>query len=66
MALFTEDAVVIDEGETGMASQDSVPGAMGLPLDQYTTELYDTDRQDDDEYLVTGRLEGNFPGGTPR
>ena len=64
VALFTEDAVVIDEGEdwhgiSKIRAWREGPAARY----EYTTELYETDRRDDDEYLVTGRLEGNFPGG---
>ena len=65
VALFTEDAVVIDEGEdwhgiSKIRAWREGPAARY----EYTTELYDTVRRDDDEYLVTGSLEGNFPGGS--
>ena len=33
-------------------------------LYQYTTEVFGTHPTDEDEYLVTGRIEGNFPGGS--
>ena len=32
--------------------------------DQYTTEVFGMDGIGEDELLATGRLEGNFPGGT--
>jgi ketosteroid isomerase-like protein len=64
VALFTDDAVVTDEGEdwhgiSKIRAWREGPAARY----EYTTELYATNRRDDDEYLVTGRLEGNFPGG---
>ena len=63
--LFADDATVIDEGEerhgtaairawqTGAASKYT-----------YTTEITTTKALGPDRYLVTGRLTGNFPGGT--
>src|SRR6476646_2216912 len=63
-ALFTEDAVVIDEGETWQGISKIRAWREGPAARyEYTTEVYDTHRSDDDEHLVTGRLEGNFPGG---
>ncbi len=63
--LFADDATVIDEGEerhgtagirawqTGAASKNT-----------YTTEITSAEALAPDRYLVTGRLTGNFPGGT--
>ncbi len=31
---------------------------------QYTTQVHDTRRLDEESSLVTGHLTGNFPGGT--
>ena len=65
VALFTDEAVVVDEGQTyhGKASirgwQEGVASKY-----QYTTQVRDTKRLDEQSYLVTGRLTGNFPGGT--
>ena len=63
--LFADDATIIDEGEerhgtaairawqTGAASKYT-----------YTTEITTSKALGPDRYLVTGRLTGNFPGGT--
>jgi ketosteroid isomerase-like protein len=65
VALFTEDAVVVDEGETQRGIRKVRAWREGPAARYtYTTELFDTDRTGEDDYLVTGRLEGNFPGGT--
>jgi hypothetical protein len=65
VALFTADAVVIDEGKTqrgvGMIRDWQEGDASHY---QYTTEVFDIDSTGKDQYLVTGRLTGNFPGGT--
>jgi ketosteroid isomerase-like protein len=65
LALFTDDAVVVDEGETWRGI-DKIRAWREGPASRYnyTTEVFGTDRTSEDEYLVTGRLEGNFPGGT--
>jgi ketosteroid isomerase-like protein len=65
LALFAEDAVVVDEGETHRGISKIRAWREGpASRYEYTTEVFDTDRISDDEYLVTGRIEGNFPGGT--
>jgi ketosteroid isomerase-like protein len=65
VSLFADDATVIDEREerhgaaairvwqTGAASKYT-----------YTTEITGSEALGPDRYLVTGRLTGNFPGGT--
>ncbi|MEV4631436.1 nuclear transport factor 2 family protein [Micromonospora sp. NPDC049523] len=63
VACFTEDAVVVDEGRTrrGRAEirqwRDEVATAY-----EYTVEILGAEPAGADEYLVTTRLEGNFPG----
>jgi hypothetical protein len=65
VALFSDDASVVDEGETHR-------GAAGIRAWQigpaskytYTTQVLDTDVLNADRHVVTGRLTGNFPGGT--
>jgi ketosteroid isomerase-like protein len=65
VALFTDEAVVVDEGQTyhGTAEirgwQESAASKY-----QYTTQVSGTERIGEQSYLVTGRLTGNFPGGT--
>ena len=63
--LFTDDAVVIDEGKTrrGTAEirdwQDHAASEY-----QYTTTVLDRVPDGDTACAVTVRLDGNFPGGT--
>jgi ketosteroid isomerase-like protein len=65
VALFTDDAEVVDEGKTWRGIRMIRAWREG-PASQYeyTTELFDTDQTGKNEYLVTGSLEGNFPGGS--
>ena len=65
VAFFTDDAVVVDEGNT-WSGISKIRAWREWPASryQYTTEVFETDRTGEDEYLVTGRLEGNFPGRT--
>jgi uncharacterized protein (TIGR02246 family) len=65
VALFTDDAVVVDEGETWRGINEIRAWREG-PASQYeyTTDVLDVVSDGEDEYVATGRLEGNFPGGT--
>jgi uncharacterized protein (TIGR02246 family) len=65
VALFADDAVVVDEGETWRGI-DEIRAWRDGPASkyEYTTEVFDTEPTGEDGYVVTGRLEGNFPGGT--
>jgi hypothetical protein len=65
VALFSDEAVVVDEGQTYHGSEEIRgwrEGAASAYL--YTTQVYGTKRLDEESYIVTGRLTGNFPGGT--
>jgi ketosteroid isomerase-like protein len=65
VALFTDDAVVVDEGQTrrGIAEiKDWQVGAASRY--EYTTEVAGIVAVGEDRYRATGSLEGNFPGGT--
>jgi ketosteroid isomerase-like protein len=65
LALFTPDAVVVDEGQTWRRTAEIRKWREGpASTYQYTTALSSTERTGADSYLVTGRLTGNFPGGT--
>jgi hypothetical protein len=67
VALFTEDAVVVDEGQTWRGVSEIRAWRDGpASRYRYTTELSGTDRTAENEYLVTGGLTGNFPGGTAK
>ena len=65
VALFTDDAVVFDERQTWSGS-DGIRAWRDGPASryQYTTELADVTQTGEDHYRATGRIEGNFPGGT--
>jgi ketosteroid isomerase-like protein len=65
VALFTNEAVVVDEGQTYHGTADIRGWQEGAASKyQYTTKVSDTKRLGEESYLVTGRLTGNFPGGT--
>ena len=65
VALFGEGAVVMDDGGSWRGAHEIRAWREGpVAKYQYTTELFGTDRAGEDEYLVTGRIDGNFPGGT--
>ena len=65
VAVFADDATVTDEGETRQGVAEIRAWQLG-PASAYTyrTELRNTEQLGPDRYLVTGRLTGNFPGGT--
>jgi ketosteroid isomerase-like protein len=63
VALFTDDAVVVDEGQTRRgvreihAWRDGVASAY-----QYTTKVLGVEATGGGNYLALAHLEGNFPG----
>ena len=65
VALFTDDATVIDEGETRHGIT-AIRAWQAGPASRYTytTDVLGTDALTADRFVVTGRLTGNFPGGT--
>ena len=64
VALFAAAAVVVDEGKTRHGIREIRAWQEGpASLYQYATNVSSAERTGEDEYLVTGRLEGNFPGG---
>lgn len=65
VALFSDEAVVVDEGQTYHGPKEIRGWREGsASVYQYTTQVHETRRLDEKSYLVTGRLTGNFPGGT--
>lgn len=66
VALFTADAVVVDEGQTWRGTG-AIRNWREGPAStyQYTTAVHSTERSGADTYRVTGRLTGNFRGGRP-
>jgi hypothetical protein len=65
VALFADDAAVVDEGETYRGADKIRAWRLG-PASKYTYETHvgETENAGPDRYVVTGRLTGNFPGGT--
>ena len=64
-ALFADDAVVVDEGETHHGTTAIRAWQTGTASAYtYTTEVIGAEALTADRYVVTGRLTGNFPGGT--
>jgi hypothetical protein len=65
MALFSDDATVVDEGETRHGTT-AIRAWQTGPASRYTytTDVLGTDALSADRFVVTGRLTGNFPGGT--
>jgi len=63
--LFTDDAVVADEGETRRGRPEIRAWQEGpASRYRYTTEVLDVAAAGEDTFLVTGRITGDFPGGT--
>jgi SnoaL-like protein len=65
VALFGTDATVVDEGETRHGIAEIRAWQIG-PASRYTytTQVLDTVALEPERYLITGRLTGDFPGGT--
>ena len=65
VALFVRTAVVTDEGQT-WAGLDAIRTWREGPASkyEYTTEVFDIQQPGTDDFVLTGRLQGNFPGGT--
>jgi ketosteroid isomerase-like protein len=65
VGLFAEDATVIDEGEERNGSAEIRAWQTGAASKYtYTTDITSAEALGSDRYVVTGRLTGNFPGGT--
>ena len=63
--LFADEATVIDEGEERHGTAEIPAWQTGAASKYtYTTEITSAEALGHDRYLVTGRLTGNFPGGT--
>jgi len=65
VALFSDDATVVDEGQTRQGTT-AIRAWQTGPASRYTytTEVLGTASVTADRFVVTGRLTGNFPGGT--
>jgi ketosteroid isomerase-like protein len=65
LALFADDAVVTDERRAWRGSAEIRDWRHGpVSKYEYTTTLASIDRIDHNHYRASGRIDGNFPGGT--
>jgi len=65
VALFADDAIVTDEGETHQGTAEIRTWRNGPATKyHYTTEISNAETLGAARYLLTGRLTGDFPGGT--
>ena len=65
--LFADDATVVDEGEERHGTAEIRAWQTGAASKYtYTTEITSAEALGPDHYVVSGRLTGNFPGGTGR
>jgi ketosteroid isomerase-like protein len=64
VALFVDDATVVDEGET-RTGLDAIRGwRTGAAAEyEYTTTITGSEALGSDQYRIAARLEGDFPGG---
>ena len=65
VALFTDDATVVDEGNTYRGTSEIYAWQLG-PASKYdySTTIVARQALGANRHLVTGRITGNFPGGT--
>jgi len=65
VALFSDDATVIDEGEARAGPEAIRSWRLGAASEyEYTTTITGSEALGEDRYRVSARLDGNFPGGT--
>lgn len=65
VTLFSDDAIVVDEKETRHGRAEIREWLTGAAVKYtYTTEVNSSESLGPDRYRVTGRLTGDFPGGT--
>lgn len=61
---FHPDAVVVDQGQTFRGTDAVLDFLRSAGAEfSYTTELVDATRVDDEHWVTTSHLEGDFPGG---
>jgi ketosteroid isomerase-like protein len=64
LAAFAPDAVVVDDGSTHRGTEEIRRFLSGAGAQfTYTTTLVAAERSDDEHWVVTNRLDGDFPGG---
>ncbi|HEX6712971.1 MAG TPA: nuclear transport factor 2 family protein [Thermoleophilaceae bacterium] len=65
VSLFAPEAVVVDEGETRRGTAEIRAWQTGAASKYtYTTEVTGAEAVTPDRYVATGRITGNFPGGS--
>ena len=65
VGLFADDATVLDEGVARHGATEIRAWQTGAASEYtYTTDIFGYEALAADHYVVKGRLEGNFPGGT--
>ncbi|HEY7935283.1 MAG TPA: nuclear transport factor 2 family protein [Solirubrobacteraceae bacterium] len=65
LALFTDDATVLDEGETYRGTAEIHGWQTGAASKYtYSTTILNTENLPTGDYRVKARLDGNFPGET--
>jgi hypothetical protein len=65
LALFDDDAVVIDERQQWRGNAEIRDWRLGPASKyEYTTTVTAIDRVEDNHYRASGRIDGNFPGAT--
>ena len=65
LALFTTDAVVVDEGQTWRGTNEIRTWCDNVAFKfQYIAEVLGVETAGDGDYVARTRLEGNFPGGS--
>ena len=65
LALFTPDAVVVDQGQTWRGTSEIRTWIDNVAFKfQYIAEVLGVETDGDGDYVARTRLEGNFPGGS--
>jgi ketosteroid isomerase-like protein len=65
LSLFANDAAVTDEGRVWRGSAEIRDWLLGPASKyEYTTTIASVDRIAGDQYRASGRIDGNFPGGS--
>ena len=65
LALFSDDATVLDEGQERRGAAEIRDWQTGpASTYEYTVTVTGAERLGEDRFRVSGRLDGNFPGGT--
>jgi ketosteroid isomerase-like protein len=62
---YADDATVVDDGKTYRGREEILAWLETSASEYtYTTELVGAEKADEEHFIATNHLEGNFPGGT--